>query len=456
MGNYNFDDLQYLQIPLPEELLKLKWHGSFTRMKRIIDAKLANDIPIALKKRLLHEKEVIRRIPQEYPLSYEEALKICHNNFNDFSDEELEKLQDENAVEWIFVEGQPYFRADFFDNILKTRNDYAARLFDKSKVESREANFALLNNAIHEIKTKGQLTYHFRLKTGIKIKASDSNKKIKIHLPLPLEDCQVKNFKLIATMPQYKYLNDGSHPQRTIYFEENIDQVKDFYVEYEYDNEMKYVELKPEDVLESQPNFYLHEQAPHIVFTPYLKSLAKEIVKDETNNLIKVKLIYEYITTHITYSFVRNYYTIPNIPEYAALGGKGDCGVQALLFITLCRCVGIPARWQAGLYVTPQDIGNHDWARFYIAPYGWLYADCSFGGSAYRNGDQERWQYYFGHLDPFRMPANSEYQYDLYPPKQFIRQDPYDNQTGEAEFEDRGLYLDEYDLHLEVLEIKKV
>ena len=52
-------------------------------MKRIIDAKLANDIPIALKKRLLHEKEIIRRIPQEYPLSYEEALKICHNNFND-------------------------------------------------------------------------------------------------------------------------------------------------------------------------------------------------------------------------------------------------------------------------------------------------------------------------------------------------------------------------------------
>ena len=86
---------------------------------------------------------------------------------------------------------------------------------------------------------------------------------------MPLEDCQVKNFKLIATMPQYKYLNDGSHPQRTVYFEENIDQVKDFYVEYEYDNEMKYVELKPEDVLESQPNFYLHEQAPHIVFTPY-------------------------------------------------------------------------------------------------------------------------------------------------------------------------------------------
>lgn len=58
MGNYNFDDLQYLQIPLPEELLKLKWHGSFTRMKRIIDAKLANDIPIALKNDCFMKKKL--------------------------------------------------------------------------------------------------------------------------------------------------------------------------------------------------------------------------------------------------------------------------------------------------------------------------------------------------------------------------------------------------------------
>lgn len=456
MEKYEFDDLKYLEIPLPEELLKLKWYGSFERMKRVIKAKLAKNIPLALKKRLMHELEIIRRMPNEYPLTYKEALKICHDNFIDFKDEELEQLQDQNAVEWIFIEGKPCFRSDFFDNIIKTRNDYVKRLKDQGKIESREANFTLLNDAISEIKEKGKLAYHFHLKTGMKIKTIDSNKKIKVHLPLPLENCQINNFKLLKTVPKYKYLNSGDHPQRTIYFEDNIDDTKEFYVEYEYDNIMEYQELDFNKVLNNQPKFYLHEQAPHIVFTPYLKSLAKEIIKDETNNLIKAKLIYEYITTHITYSFVRNYYTIPNIPEYAALGGKGDCGVQVLLFITLCRYVGIPARWQAGLYVTPYDIGNHDWARFYVAPYGWLYADCSFGGSAYRNGDKERWQYYFGHLDPFRMPANSDYQFDLYPTKNFIRQDPYDNQTGEAEYEDRGLYLNDYDLHLEVMEIKKI
>ena len=451
MEEYSFDDLKYLQIPLPEELLKLKWFGDFERMNKIIEMKLSKDISIGLKKRLIHEQEIIKRMPKEYPLSYQEALDICCSKFIDFKEEELIQLQDENAVEWIFINGKPKFRSDFFDNILKTRNDYVKRLKNKNEIVSRENNFKLLNDTMHEIKEKGKLTYHFHLKTGI-ILNDDTPKKARVHLPLPLENCQVSNFKLLKTIPEYKSLNKGDYPQRTIYFE---DDKKEYYVEYEYDNTIEYVDLDANKVSKSQPTFYLHEQAPHIVFTPYIKELAKEIVKDETNNLVKAKLIYEYITTHVTYSFVRNYYTIPNIPEYGALGGKGDCGIQALLFITLCRCVNIPATWQAGLYVTPYDIGNHDWARFYVAPYGWLYADCSFGGSAYRNGDKERWQYYFGHLDPFRMPANSDYQFDLFPTKKFIRQDPYDNQTGEAEYEDRGLYLDDYQLHLEVVEITK-
>ncbi len=209
MEKYEFDDLKYLEIPLPEELLKLKWYGSFERMNRVIKAKLAKDIPLALKKRLIHELEIIRRMPNEYPLTYKEVLKICHDNFIDFKDEELEQLQDQNAVEWIFIEGKPCFRSDFFDNIIKTRNDYVKRLKDQGKVESREANFTLLNDAISEIKEKGKLAYHFHLKTGMKIKTINSNKKIKVHLPLPLENCQINNFKLLKTVPKYKYLNSG-------------------------------------------------------------------------------------------------------------------------------------------------------------------------------------------------------------------------------------------------------
>ena len=48
----------------------------------------------------------------------------------------------------------------------------------------------------------------------------------------------------------------------------------------------------------------------------------------------------------------------------------------------------------------------------------------------------ERWNFYFGNLDPYRMPANSEFQHDFYVPFRTHRYDPYDNQDGEAEYED--------------------
>ena len=84
-------------------------------------------------------------------------------------------------------------------------------------------------------------------------------------------------------------------------------------------------------------SFDTEEQLPHIRFTPYLSSLLQEIVGGETNPVTKAWKIYEYITTKVMYSFMRPYFTVENISEYAAVNLKGDCGVQAILFITLCR-----------------------------------------------------------------------------------------------------------------------
>lgn len=151
-------------------------------------------------------------------------------------------------------------------------------------------------------------------------------------------------------------------------------------------------------------------------------------------------------TTNTCYRFVPPYFTLTCIPEYFGAGLRGDCGMHALLFITLCRCVGIPAQWQAGLYARPDCVGNHDWARFYVAPYGWLYADGSFGGAAYREGHLDRWNFYFGNLEPWRMVANSDMQQELDPPMEFMRSDPYDNQVGEVEYDDRALTHREFEM----------
>ena len=106
------------------------------------------------------------------------------------------------------------------------------------------------------------------------------------------------------------------------------------------------------------------------------------------------------------------------------LGMTEDQTIKALLFVTLCRCAGIPARWQSGLYADNNGAGCHDWAMFYVAPYGWLWADPSFGGSAFRAGAEERRNHYFGNLDMYRTVTVNTYQSDFEPASRFWRTSP--------------------------------
>ena len=98
--------------------------------------------------------------------------------------------------------------------------------------------------------------------------------------------------------------------------------------------------------------------------------------------------------------------------------------------------------------------GPHDWAMFYLAPHGWLWADCSFGSSARRSGEDARRAHYFGSLDPWRMVANTAFQAPLTPSMTGWRQDPYDNQVGELMVDGRGLDSTQRDWSQEVLELE--
>ncbi len=159
------------------------------------------------------------------------------------------------------------------------------------------------------------------------------------------------------------------------------------------------------------------------------------------------------MTTKVEYRFCRDYASIDNLSEYCALERRGDCGIQSLLFITLCRIAGIPARWQSGLDAKPGDIGEHDWAMFYIPSVGWRFADLSYGGSSYLRGADKRWNFFFGNIDPYRIPINSEFQCDFVPKPTYWRIDPYDNQCGEAEYDDRGLSGEELNYDYEEVDI---
>ncbi|MBE5772226.1 MAG: transglutaminase domain-containing protein [Clostridiales bacterium] len=453
-----YSDLKYLAVPLPEDVLKLKGYGDLERLNRVIDKKLAKDnLPLALRRRLEYEKIIISLWPRAYPHNQEAAMKQLRDCFGDFTEEELDQLRDDDAVEWAYINGEIHYKNNFLSNLIKTRPHYAARVVDENRLAYSRNKAKLLNENMARMKKDGKVAvrFHMRAEMTIDPLPGRDGQKVYAHLPLPIEYAQVKNFKLLSVSHPDAIVAPSDFPQRTICFHEVPD--RPFVVEYTYENHLQYVEPDPAKVIDQQPTFYTEEYAPHISFTPYLKMLAAEIVGDEKNPLIKARKIYDFITTKMIYSFMRAYMTMPNVPEYGASSMKGDCGVQALLFITLCRICGIPARWQAGLDVNPLDVGEHDWAQFYIAPYGWLFADPSYGGGAYRAGDMERWNFYFGNLDPYRMPANSEYQHDFYVPYKNHRYDPYDNQDGEAEYEDASVpgpawHSDQEALSIEIIE----
>ena len=91
-----------------------------------------------------------------------------------------------------------------------------------------------------------------------------------------------------------------------------------------------------------QPDLYTGEEAPHIVFTPYLRALAAQLTEGIASPAEKAKLIYDYVTLNVRYHFQPSYFVHESIAENCARSRRGDCGIMALTFITLCRIAGIP------------------------------------------------------------------------------------------------------------------
>lgn len=445
------EKIKSLIYSLPEDIELAKHAGDFKREKRLLDQYFNDPMtPEFLKDRLLVEKEILRRQYLEYPYNEDEALKLIQEEIPDFTYEELQKAEDSGAADWMYINGKVHLQRRFFSSMKKVYADIAERTGNPME------DNVMLNTFIEDIKKTGSSIYHIHMKASIKIKDEYFHPgKVLVHLPIPTECASMQNIQ-IHSFSEGGKMDIANSLSRTISFEENIKENHAFFVEYSYDCVQNYVDpfsKKAEDCDEKE---YLEELYPHIVFSPTLKALCEELSKGKETPMEKAWAFYRYCTENVTYSYMRSYFTNEHIAEYAATHRIGDCGVKAILFITLCRCAGIPAHWQSGLYVTKEGAGNHDWAMFYVKPFGWMYADPSFGGSAYRFGNYERQKYYFGNLDCFRMVANNEYQQEFAVKKTCWRSDPYDNQSGEVEYvNEQGLLHSELVTNQEVLEFEK-
>ncbi len=425
-------------ISLPECILSYKYTGDFDGEIRAIDAYLLRqDIPNCLKERLSLEKEIARGMAGEYTVTEEEAFDALSGKFFGFTQEKMQSLMDGGYIEWRFVNGKKMLSSSYLSSLSRKMKGLYADKIEKP-TDSPTEKVKLIHEAIAEMKSKGYVRRRVRICHELTVdkNAERVGEVIRVHMPFPRECREQRDVKLISASHPF-YISDA--PSRTAFIETSLKKGEVFSLEYEYEIRMDYAKIDIDAPSYVRDESYVGEEGAHIRFTPLIINTAREIVGDEKNPIRQARLIYDYVTNSLRYSYMREYLLIENIPEFALTATVGDCGVMALLFITLCRAVGIPAFWQSGQSVTPMRVGSHDWATFEIMPYGMLHADLSSGEDASEKGDRERHDFFFGNVDPFRLIANDGFALEFDPPKRHMRIDPYDNQSGEAEYLDRGL-----------------
>jgi len=111
---------------------------------------------------------------------------------------------------------------------------------------------------------------------------------------------------------------------------------------------------------------------------PRMGSLAASIVGGETNPYLRARRVYEWMLGgNITWE-QRSQGDVFTAKET----GRADPFLGALLYATLLRAAGVPARPVAGVLVgRDMRTANHHWAEFWIDGFGWIPADPAMGAA---------------------------------------------------------------------------
>ena len=436
-----------LSCNLPPELEKLKGAGYFKEFEKMAEYHLSRrDLPDIVKDRIRLEIHNNRILKNFYTLTEAQVIKGIAEYCPGFSRKDLPKIQGD--LDFIFVEGEKRYAEVTISSLFKASKVIRSWKGNSYPASSNEE----CEEAIKLMKTQGKATVTAEVEMTCNVaKRAAKGNTLLVHLPYPSpHGGGMGHIKLVSTSGKAE-IAPPSALQRTACFKAKGDAVNKFSVRFTFTNTQTYMSY--EDLLKASQEATpakerllrkqvrpsdLEEKAPHYVFSPFIKALSEKIVGKTKNKTEIAKKIYDYITHEYQYSFVRDYASIESLAEYFALRGRGDCGLQASLLITLCRYNGIPARWESGVCVDGENGGQHDWTEVYFEGVGFRPVDPSVGGGERRRGKtkksaEENCEFYFGNMDPYRLIFNTDIQEPFDPPKKHFRLDPYDNQCGEAE-----------------------
>jgi transglutaminase-like putative cysteine protease len=209
----------------------------------------------------------------------------------------------------------------------------------------------------------------------------------KIWIPVPL--AQTSYQELVATSW------DGNFANASI-VKDRIYSASFFYAEWKKSgpanlNVTYLVRLKNRAQAESATaqaaELYL-KPTKHVPLDGIVKTTADKIVKSETDDDKKAKLIYQWVVDNTSRDAKIQGCGLGDIKAMLDMGNlSGKCADLSSLFVGLCRAVGVPAREVFGLRVLPSELfksigkfgdiskGQHCRAEYYAKARGWVPVD---------------------------------------------------------------------------------
>ncbi len=427
----------------------------------------------AAQQELQWQLEWMKRVRQDYANHKNDLLKQMQRRIANFQPPEFEQWLNAGKLDYRVIDDDTLFLSSSVSNLFWRYPEIRSRRLPPVDESQYEANF--WRYYVETIKA-GQNTLNttilpqrFRVHYTITVDSNAVPAGEIVHCWMPYPRLYPNQTDMVVenSTPPVQWIEPADCPIRSLYFEQPAvaGQKTEFHATYSFTvsalhNQVDLDRILPVNNHDTAVQRYTAPQPPHVMFTPELTRLAHEIVGAETNPYRQTKMVYKWLAKNIQYSYAAEYGTIPNISMFTYERCYGDCGQEALLYITLVRILGIPARWQSGWFIIPGGNTIHDWVEIFLAPYGWIPVEPYLGIYTYQyietlTTEQKEAlnEFYFGNIDHFRLMVNSDHNQPLYPPKQHFRSDPVDFQRGEVEWRGGNIYFDQFSFSAEVIAI---
>ena len=412
------------------------------------------------------EADLHHRLLNDFSKTREQVKEYIRKYIPDVTDRQLDEWEKTGELECRVIDGEKKYFHNAAPNLFRI-NKECARLKAKRDTPGRDGEVTVREDNTRAVmkqaaKSKERIgdPKHFRIRYTITVKpdAVPEGETVRCWMPMPRTDVpRQKNVKLLSTSQPDFVRSPMDYAHSTVYMEKKAEAGKPtvFSEEFEFDAYGAWFDLDTAatttyDTTSDLYKTYTSERDCHMVFTPQIRALAERLTQGAATPLAKARRIFKWVEDNFPWASAREYSTIENIPAYVLDNHHGDCGQVTLLFLTLCRSLGIPAHFQSGFMLHPGEENLHDWGEIYVPEHGWVPVDQSFGIPSYAKNEQETY-FFFGGIDSFRMIVNNDYGCPLYPAKQFPRSETVDFQRGEVEWAGGNLYFDQWRWKLEVV-----